>query len=120
MSSMETLSGSLAGVPFSCTVDAPDLMAYARLHLAPLLSTSNAGAVAVTATLRWHDGQPPSQRPVSRDELTQMDRVDRDIYASSDRLCWFRVDDLRDLYLRHSLAGWSAACARRLLLSARE
>ena len=87
-------SGCLAGASFAFRTDAPDLARYAGVHLAPL-AAEHASAPAVSTVLRWHEGQPPKQRPVG----PQVDRLDRDLYATTDTLSWFRVDDLRDLYL---------------------
>src|ERR1700687_8548 len=95
----DTITGAIAGVNFAFQCDAPDLMAYARVHLTSLASDRTA-TPAITARLTWRDGQPPHQRPVAASELIAMDRVDRDIYTSSERLYWFRVDDLRDLFLK--------------------
>lgn len=90
-----TIHGSLAGATFAFTCDAPDLMRYAGRHLAPLVAADL--KPAVDATLAWYEGQPPAQRvPVAARSLQ---RVDRDLYASSEQLYWFRVDDLRDLFL---------------------
>ncbi len=95
----DTIHGSLAGAAFAFSCDAPDLMRYARRHLAPLLGAD--AKIAVDATLVWRDGQPPVQRvPAAARDL---ERIDRDLYAGSDQLYWFRVDDLRDLYLSF---GW--------------
>ncbi|MFI5366140.1 MAG: hypothetical protein ACHQ4J_10995 [Candidatus Binatia bacterium] len=88
-------SGQLADATFRFETDAPDLAAYARAHLG-LLATTETAAPTIRATLRWHDAQPPAQRPP---DVAQMPRVDRDIYCDGERLHWFRVDDLRDLFL---------------------
>jgi hypothetical protein len=93
------LTGSVAGATFSFETNAPDLATYAATHLAPL----GAGAVrspAVAATLTWHDGQPAPTRPVDRAGGATIERVDRDVYTDGTTLHWFRVDDLRDLFLR--------------------
>jgi len=95
------LSGNLAGVSFKFATDAPDLCEYGALHLGPLLGDTPV-APAVSATLRWHDGQPPARNVVAA-RLEGCSRVDRDLYVGEDRLFWFRVDDLRDLYLQF---GW--------------
>ena len=99
----ETITGSLAGAQFVFRCDAPDLCNYARVHLAPLQSLS-ANTPTVTSTVRWHDSQPPHEAPLPSSELP-LERVDRDVYASAAGLWWFRVDDLRDLYLQFS---WKA------------
>jgi hypothetical protein len=94
-----SVTGSLAGATFAFQTDAPDLAAYATAHLAPLA----AGAVsmpAVTAALTWHDGQPPAERRLDRMTAARLERVDRDVYTDGTTLHWFRVDDLRDLFLR--------------------
>ena len=96
----ETITGSLAGAQFVFRCDAPDLCDYARVHLAPLQSLS-ANTPTVTSTVRWHDSQPPHEAPLPSSELP-LERVDRDVYASAAGLWWFRVDDLRDLYLQFS------------------
>jgi len=93
------ITGSLAGATFRFQTDAADLAAYATRHLAPLA----AGAVsdpAVTTTLTWHDCQPPIEHSIERDMGAGIERVDRDIYTDGTTLHWFRVDDLRDLFLR--------------------
>jgi hypothetical protein len=95
----EVITGCLAGAQFAFRCDAPDLSGYARTHLAPLV-VGDTGPPAVTATVRWHDGQPPADRALFSSELPRMERVDRDVYANAEMLWWFRVDDLRDLYLR--------------------
>jgi hypothetical protein len=92
-----TITGSLAGASFTFTCDAADLFEYSAGHLAPLIGPAGS-APAVTATLRWHEGQPPAARPV-RTAHERVDRVDRDLYLIGNRLHWFRVDDLRDLHL---------------------
>jgi hypothetical protein len=97
---VETITGALAGVQFAFRCDATDLCEYARLHLAALKNASTA-VPAVRSMVRWHDGQPPSKALASA-ELADMDRIDRDVYASAAALWWFRVDDLRDLFLRFS------------------
>jgi hypothetical protein len=94
-----SLTGALAGATFRFSTDAPDLHAYARVHLASLLDAP-APMPQVDATLRWHDGQPPRQRLHAFPRLAAMERVDRDLYAGPGELHWFRVDDLRDLFLR--------------------
>lgn len=94
----EVIRGALAGAGFTFSCTAPDLRAYAGGHLELL-----AGAppqVSVEATLRWHDGQPPVDRLAAFPHLAQMERVDRDLYVQPGELQWFRVDDLRDLFLR--------------------
>ena len=99
MATADGVTGSLAGATFSFKTNAPDLASYAAKHLAPL----SAGAVstpAVTATLSWHDGQPSPERPPARPADAAIERVDRDVYTDSRTLYWFRVDDLRDLFLR--------------------
>lgn len=87
--------GRLAGAAFRFGSDAGDFATYARQHLAPVLDTAPA-APAVTASLRWHEGQPPT----ARGECRRLEQVDRDIYTDGCQLHWFRVDDLRDLFLR--------------------
>ena len=99
MATPPSVTGSLAGATFSFETNAPDLAAYAALHLAPL-SAGAVSAPAVTATLTWHDGQPSSERPVDRAGGATIERVDRDLYTDGTTLHWFRVDDLRDLFLR--------------------
>jgi hypothetical protein len=93
--------GRLADATFDFRTDASDLSIYARAHLAPLAASAITLPV-VSATLRWHDGQPPAQRPA---DVAQMERADRDLYCDGRRLCWFRVDDLRDLFLQFT---WTA------------
>jgi len=105
------LSGSLAGASFRFCTTASDLAAYARAHLAPLASAVSE-ARNLDATLRWHEGQPPPDRTAAFPHLAGMERVDRDLYVRPGELHWFRVDELRDLYLhftwrenRLSIAG---------------
>jgi hypothetical protein len=95
----DSVTGSLAGAPFSFQTDAPDLRAYATMHLAPL-AAGTVNAPAVSATLTWHDGQPPVERSPERLNVAAIERVDRDVYTDGATLHWFRVDDLRDLFLR--------------------
>ncbi len=92
--------GSLAGATFRLRADAADLTAYARQHLEPLAG----GAVTphIDVTLQWHEGQPPRDRLAAFAHLAGMERIDRDLYAAPGELHWFRIDDLRDLYLRFS------------------
>ena len=92
------LTGNLFATAFRFSTTAEDLGEYARVHLAGLLATP-AGAPHVDATLRWHEKQPPRDRLSSFAHLAAMERVDRDLYARERELHWFRVDDLRDLYL---------------------
>ena len=94
------IAGRLAGVGFRFGSDAADLAAYARQHLGPLMDDDTA-ALAVTTSLRWHEGQPPT----GRGQCHGMEQVDRDIYTDGCQLHWFRVDDLRDLFLRFQWAG---------------
>jgi len=91
--------GNLAGAAFRFQTDAPDLAEYARRHLAPLM---NGGALTprIDATLCWHEGQPPRDRLAAYKHLAGMERVDRDLYVAPGQLHWFRVDDLRDLFLQ--------------------
>lgn len=98
-----SVTGSLAGATFSFQADAADLNAYAATHLAPLAAGA-VSAPAVTATLAWRDGQPPVDRSSERLRAAGMERVDRDVYTDGTTLHWFRVDDLRDLFLRFT---WS-------------
>ncbi len=92
---VQAFTGRLAGACFAFRTDAPGVAEYAGIHLAPLAAAPGP-APAVTSVLRWHEGQPPTQRPAG----PQVDRLDRDLYATADTLSWFRVDDLRDLHLR--------------------
>ncbi len=88
----------MAGATFRFRTTAPDLDAYARLHLARL--GSEVPAIAnIDVTLRWHDGQPPRDRLDAFPHLVGMERRDRDTYVRPGVLHWFRVDDLRDLHL---------------------
>jgi hypothetical protein len=92
------MTGNLSGAPFRFFTTAEDLGAYARVHLAGLLGAKGS-TPQVEATLRWHEGQPPRDRLAAFPHLAGMERVDRDLYARPGELHWFRVDDLRDLYL---------------------
>jgi O-antigen/teichoic acid export membrane protein len=98
-SAASDIRGAIADASFAFQCDAPDLMRHARAHLAPLVGAA-VSTPTITASVRWHDGQPPRQPVVDARELAGMERVDRDVYANGERLCWFRVDDLRDLFLR--------------------
>ncbi|MBI3782726.1 MAG: hypothetical protein HY270_04920 [Deltaproteobacteria bacterium] len=92
-----TITGALAGAGFRFDCNLPELVGYAEQHLRPLIGATQ--APVVRTTLRWHDGQPDA-RLRSEAERLRMDRIDRDLYLAPDELRWFRVDDLRDLYLR--------------------
>jgi len=94
----EPINGSLAGAPFRFRTAAADLAAYAQTHLAAVSSPAVAQP-SVDATLRWHEGQPPRDRLATFPHLAEMERVDRDLYVGADELYWFRVDDLRDLFI---------------------
>ncbi len=94
----EAICGALAGAGFTFRCTAGDLRAYAREHLELLACAPP--QLSVEATLRWHDGQPPVDRLAAFPHLAQMERADRDLYVQPGELQWFRVDDLRDLYLR--------------------
>lgn len=88
---------NLAGCTATFSTDDAALMAYARGHLAALGATEpRALPPAVSVTLRWHEGQPPRERPA---EGARLERVDRDLYSDGVQLWWFRVDDCRDLFL---------------------
>jgi hypothetical protein len=91
-------TGNLSSAAFRFSTTAEDLGAYARVHLAGLPGAP-AAALQVESTLRWHEGQPPRERLVTFPHLADMERVDRDLYVRPGELHWFRVDDLRDLYL---------------------
>lgn len=93
------LAGSLAGATFSFRTDSPEVAEYAGTHLAPLITRPEA-APCVDVMLRWHEAQPPRDRLATYPHLTEMERVDRDLYVAPGELQWFRVDDLRDLFLR--------------------
>jgi len=95
---LPAVGGRLAGAAFRFRTDAPDLAAYAGVHLA-MLASDEAGPPDVDAILRWHEGQPPEDRLAAFPYLSQMERVDRDIYVTAEEIHWFRVDDLRDLYV---------------------
>lgn len=93
----DSLALKLAGCTVSFESDDTELMTYARAHLATLVvPDAQATAPTVSASLRWHDGQPPPQRPST---LAGTERIDRDLYTDGQQLWWFRVDDLRDLHL---------------------
>jgi hypothetical protein len=98
MAAEKQVSGSLAGATFRLHTDAPALAAYAPIHLTRL-KTAAAATPNVVATLRWHEGQPPRDRLGTFPHLAGMERVDRDVYVAPGEVHWFRVDDLRDLYL---------------------
>jgi hypothetical protein len=93
------LTGNLAGATFRFQTDAPDLAEYARTHLAPLMDGAEM-TPQIDARLHWHDGQPPRDRVAAYPHLAGMERVDRDLYVAAGTLHWFRVDDLRDLFVR--------------------
>ncbi|MFQ5664916.1 MAG: hypothetical protein ACE5I7_00640 [Candidatus Binatia bacterium] len=94
----QDVTGALAAATFRFRTDAPELARYARAHLATLV-TKAGGPVRICSTLRWHEGQPPRDRTGAFPELASMERIDRDLYIAPGRLCWFRIDDLRDLHL---------------------
>jgi hypothetical protein len=79
---------------------------YAALHLAPLQPAPlEVEAPRVEATLRWHEGPPPTNRAAAYPEVTVLSRIDRDLYAGDGKLAWFRIDDLPGLYLRFAWDG---------------
>jgi len=94
-------TGTLSGAAFRFFTDAVELRRYAGVHLANVLAAPSP-TLHVDASLRWHEGQPPADRLAAFPQLAWMDRVDRDLYARPGELYWFRVDDLRDLYLHLS------------------
>ena len=93
------VEGRLADASFRFWTDAAELGEYAHTHLAGF-SAAAVSAPCVDSRLRWHEGQPPSDRAGAFSHLSAMERVDRDLYVAGGELHWFRVDDLRDLYLR--------------------
>jgi hypothetical protein len=93
------VTGSLAGATFRFQTDAPDLLTYARTHLVNLLGAP-AATPSIDATLHWHEDQPPRDRGALYPHLSGMERVDRDLYVGAGHVHWFRIDDLRDLFLR--------------------
>jgi hypothetical protein len=95
------IAGNLSGATFRFSTNAADLRAYAGVHLATQLATP-VGAPQIDAALRWHEGQPPRDRAAIVPGLAEMERVDRDLYVRPGELHWFRIDDLRDLYLHFS------------------
>ena len=101
----EVLTGSIAGARFRLACSDPSLVDYARLHLARCLGPDD-GRIDVDIRLRWHDGLP-ARRP--EEELRSFQRVDRDLYVVDDCIRWFRVDDLRDLWLQFR---WDGRCLR--------
>jgi hypothetical protein len=100
----EPLAGKLAGVSFRFASGALDVAQYAQEHLRALLSEPVARP-DVDIRFRWHEGQPPADRTAVFPHLAGLERVDRDLYVGAGDLYWFRVDDLRDLFLHLS---WSA------------
>ena len=92
------IAGNLSGATFRFSTNAADLRAYAGVHLATQLAAP-VDTPRIDAALRWHEGQPPRDRLAAFSHLADMERVDRDLYARPGELHWFRVDDLRDLYL---------------------
>jgi hypothetical protein len=97
--SPHAITGALAGATFAFRCDAPDLSEYASMHLAPL-AMNGLTTTAVSAELRWHEGQPRLERPSDVAGPVEVNRLDRDVYVGGDTLHWFRVDDLRDLHMR--------------------
>lgn len=95
---MTELHGTLAGADFVLRCAHPALAEYARRHLGSLTRTG--GQPRISATLRWHEGQPPLSEIRRDPDLARMTRVDRDLYRGNGELRWLRVDDLRDLLLR--------------------
>ncbi|HYD48225.1 MAG TPA: hypothetical protein VEB21_07755 [Terriglobales bacterium] len=100
MSIADGLTGSVAGARFRLVCDDDELREYARVHLMRCLEGTT--AVDVEVVLRWHDGAPPA-RPERM--LAAMRRVDRDLYLGDTSIRWYRVDDLRDLWLAFEWDG---------------
>jgi hypothetical protein len=92
------LTGSLAGATFRFRTTSPELATYAQIHLEPVLGAVDTPRADVM--LRWHEGQPPREPLTAFPHLAGMERLDRDLYVGPGQLHWFRVDDMRDLYLR--------------------
>ncbi|GIW39876.1 MAG: hypothetical protein KatS3mg076_0453 [Candidatus Binatia bacterium] len=88
----------IAGVDVEFASDWPRLDEYAEVHLRQAGGACE-GPVRVSARLRWHEGQPPSDLRATYPELRGCERWDRDLYSGKGRAYWFRVDDLRDLHL---------------------
>ncbi len=97
--SLQPISGTLAGVTFRFNCDVAPLLEYSRMHLAPVIGPP-IPLPRIDSTLRWHDGQPPADRLATHTHLAHMERIDRDLYVGGEQLSWFRVDDLRDLFLQ--------------------
>lgn len=94
----QIISVELAGLPATITSSFGEFLAYARLHLDPMV-VPPVGSPVISATLRWHEGAPP-ERLSGDPSLRDMERVDRDLYRGDQRLAWFRIDDMPGLQLR--------------------
>ena len=99
----QSISVELAGLRGEIASSFDDFVAYARLHLQPLIAPL-AGEAPISATLRWHEGSPPP-RLEADPTLRDMERVDRDLYRGEGRLAWFRIDDMPGLQLRFEWDG---------------
>jgi len=93
------LQGQLAGISFEVKTTYQPFLAYARSHLHELLSHEVRLPVELSSWLEWREGQPQRTPSVGSDWRTML-RVDRDLYVGERHFEWFRVDDLRDLFLR--------------------
>lgn len=96
------LNFSIAGASGVLRSEFAPLMTYAARHLLPMLGahTDEATIPDIEASLTWHEAAPPLDRYEHQPDLRTMERLDRDLYAGANRVCWFRIDDCRDLHLR--------------------
>ncbi|MBI4514424.1 MAG: hypothetical protein HY699_01230 [Deltaproteobacteria bacterium] len=102
---MAELRFNLAGAGGSLRSHYAPFMAYAEQHLLPLRIAAGEVAPVIDAVLEWHESPPPQDRHTAEPELAGLERLDRDLYVGPGRVCWFRIDDFRDLHLRFDWDG---------------
>lgn len=96
--------GQLAGISFELRSGEQRFLSYARSHLASLSSEEVRLPVELSAWLDWLNGQP-HRRSVHDRNVGDLLRVDRDLYVGERELHWYRVDDLRDLFMHVRFAA---------------
>jgi hypothetical protein len=100
----EQIQVTVAGVRVRFRTTFPALAAYARAHLAPLL-TADDGDAEISSDLIWIEGLPPHDSGAVFPSEGELDRIDRDLYRGQTSLAWPRIDDFRDLKLRFLIDG---------------
>ncbi len=100
---LEAVQGRLGSITFELKTTYQPFLNYARKHLQDVLSEDVRLPADLSTWLEWHNGQPV--RPADHPDLPGMMRVDRDLYVGERSLHWYRVDDLRDLFLRVRFAA---------------